>query len=328
MVDPVATPLAAGLHAAVARAAARLAGRVVATPLVACPWLSAELGAEVRWKLENVQHTGSFKLRGASNALLQLDLATRRRGVVCASSGNHGLGLAAAAQPLGVPVLVCVPTTTPPQKRAAITASGAEVEVFGDDCVETEAHARALAEASGRRYVSPYNDPDVIAGQGTVAVELLQQWPEVEVVYVALGGGGLIGGMAAYGRAAAPGVEFVGCSPQASAAMAECVRRGAIFDVPCGPTWSDSTAGGVEAGAITFELCRDLVARFVDVDEAAIAAAMRDALRCQHQLVEGAAGVAIAGCRADAALRGRRAAIVVCGGNLPYEMLRALLAEA
>ena len=316
----------ASLATAVRASAERIRAHVVATPLVGASWLSRELGADVRLKLENVQATGSFKLRGAVNALLQLPPAGRARGVVAASSGNHGLAVATAAKSLQVPATVFVPTTTPAEKRAAIAAAGASVQVHGDDCVFTEQHAREVAQASNRPYLSPYNDAAVVAGQGTVAVELLQQWPEVDTLYVALGGGGLIAGMAAYAKACRAGITVVACSPLASPAMAECVRQGAIKDVPCGPTWSDSTAGGVEPGAITFPLCRTLVDRFVDVDEEAIAGGMRDCLAHQHLLVEGAVGVAIAAARQDQDRRGRNVAIVVCGGNLPMALLRRLLA--
>ncbi len=313
------------IAAQVVLAEQRLRGKVLHTPLVPCPWLSEELSADVRWKLENVQHTGSFKLRGASNALHALSDARRAKGVVSASSGNHGLGLARAAKQLATSATVFVPSTTPSLKQDSIRRYGAEVQVFGDDCVIAERHARKVAADRGQTYISPYNDASVIAGQGTVAHELLDDWPEVEVVYVALGGGGLISGMAAYAKHVAPHIEFVGCSPTASPAMAECVRQGAIVDVPCGETWSDSTAGGVEPGAITFALCRDLIDRFIDVEEPDIANAMRDSLVLQHQLVEGAVGVAIAACRADRELRGRRAAIIVCGGNLPYDLLQKLV---
>jgi threonine dehydratase len=321
----VTTP--AAVAAAVRPAAQRLAPHVVRTPLVPADWLSRLTGADVRLKLENVQHTGSFKLRGACNALLAMPAERRARGVVAASSGNHGLGLAAAVKMLGARVTVFVPSATPAAKRDAIAAAGAEVLVHGDDCVITEQHARAVAEASGRSYVSPYNDADVIAGQGTVAVEVLEQWPEVEVVYVAVGGGGLIGGMAAYAKAVRPGLEFVGCSPLASPALAACVRAGRILDVPCGETLSDSTAGGVEPGAISFPLCQQLVDRFVEVTEERIADALVATLEHQHLLVEGAAAVAIEACRADRGIEGRRAAVVVCGGNLPFAKLRALIAR-
>lgn len=306
-------------------AAPRLREHVVRTPLVPSPWMSQELGAEVRWKLENVQHTGSFKLRGATHALLEMGERRRQRGVVAASSGNHGLGLAAACQRLGVAAKVFVPTTTPAEKRSAIERFGAAVEVFGDDCVVTEGRARAYAADHGSAYVSPYNDVDVVAGQGTVMVEVLEDWPDVDAVYVAVGGGGLISGMAALGKQRRPSIEFVGCSPVASPAMAECVRRGEVVDVPCAATWSDSTAGGVESGAVTFPWCRELVDRFVDVDEEAVALGMRDALARQHLLVEGAVGVAIAACRADRERRGARIAIVVCGGNLPYGLVQQLV---
>ena len=309
----------------VQHASVRLQGRVVITPTMGSHWLSAATGAEVRLKLENVQHTGSFKFRGACNALLAMPAAQAARGIVTASSGNHGLGVAAAAAGLGVRAIVYVPLATAPAKQAAIRAAGAEVRPFGDDCVFTELEARRVAAATGQTYVSPYNDPVVIAGQGTIAVELLAQWPAVEVVYVALGGGGLISGMAAYGKAVRPELEFVACSPAASPAMAECVRAGAIVDVPCYETLSDSTAGGVEPGAITFPLCQQLVDRYLEVDEAAIAAALVGCLEHQHLLVEGAAAVAVAACLADPLRRGRRAAIVVCGGNLPLARLRAVL---
>jgi threonine dehydratase len=316
------------VHDEVVRAHARLAGRVFETPLLPSPWLSRATGAEVRLKLENLQHTGSFKVRGATNALLCLSAGARARGVVAASSGNHGLGLAFAARAVGCAVTVFVPATTPAPKRAAIEALGAEVQVFGDDCLATEVHARAFAARAGRQYVSPYNDAHVVAGQGTVAVELLRQWPEVEVVYVAIGGGGLLSGMAGHARGEGFRTEWVACSPAASPAMQECVRQGRIVAVPCGETWSDSTAGGVESGAITFALCRELVDRWLEVDEAAIERTLRACLAEQHLLVEGAAAVAMACCRADPLLRGRRACVVVCGGNLPFELLQRLCAPA
>jgi threonine dehydratase len=313
------------VHRDVEAAAARLQGQLVTTPLVPSPWLSWRRGADVRLKLENVQVTGSFKARGALNRLSQLSPTERRRGVVAASSGNHGLGVAHAARRLGVEATVFVPTTTPESKRQLIALAGAAVAVHGDDCVVTESHARQLAAATERVYVSPYNDPGVIAGQGTVAVELLKQWPEVEIVYVAAGGGGLLSGMAGWARGHGARCEWVGCSPSASPALAECVRQGAVVDVPCSPTWSDSTHGGVEPDAITVPLCRELVDRWITVGEQAIAQAMRGCLQHQHLLVEGAAGVAIASLLADPSLGGRRACVVVCGGNLPWERLRVLV---
>lgn len=314
--------------AAVQLASERLAAHVLQTPVVPAPWLSAATGGEVLLKLENLQHTGSFKVRGATNKLLQLTPAERKAGVVAASSGNHGLGVAHAGRHLGIASTVFVPTTTPPEKQQAIAALGAEVQVFGPDCVDTERHARAIAMQSGRTYVSPYNDTAVIAGQGSIGVELLRQLPHLEVVYIALGGGGLLAGVAAWLKAQRPGIEVVACSPSASPAMDECVRQGRVVDVACGPTWSDSTAGGVEPSAITLPLCTQLADRFLRLDETAIAAAMLAMLQRQHLLVEGAAGVAVAGCLADPKARGHCAAVLVCGGNLPLPSLRRLLGAA
>jgi threonine dehydratase len=309
-------------HAAIAR-------HVLRTPCVRSHWLSTATGADVWLKLENVQVTGSFKVRGATNKLLSLSPEQRARGVIAASSGNHGLGVAHAAAALGCRATVYVPETTPASKRSAIAARGATVHVFGPDCVDTEQHARAQAAQLGATYVSPYNDVEVIAGQGTIALELLEQVPALGTVYVALGGGGLLCGVAMYGkRLRGDAIEFVACSPAASPAMDECVRRGKIVDVPCGETLSDSTAGGVEPGAITFELLRDvpLAGRYLRVDEPAIAAALLGMLEHEHLLVEGAAAVAIAACLAD---RERRrpgpVCVLVCGGNLPLPILRRLL---
>ncbi len=313
------------VHAEVLGAAARLSGRLLTTPLVPSPWLSTAVGAEVRLKLENVQVTGSFKARGALSKISTLSPLALARGVVAASSGNHGLGVAHAAGLLGTRATVFVPTTTAVDKRAMLAARGVEVIVHGEDCVDTEVAARAFAAAAGRSYVPPYNDPQVIGGQGTVALELLAQWSEVEVVYVAVGGGGLLAGMAGYAASAHPAVEWVGCSPRASAALAACCRAGRTIDVSCAPTWSDSTHGGVEPDAITVPLCAALTDRWLEVDEPAIAAAMRQCLQHQHLLVEGAVGVALAAMLADRELRGRRAAVVVCGGNLPWSRLRELI---
>jgi len=307
-------------------ASERLRARLAPTPLLRSGWLSERLGRDVLLKLETVQPTGSFKVRGAWNRLLALDERERAQGVVAASSGNHGLALAFVARELGVRAMVCVPTTTPEAKRAAITAMGAEVTVVGADCVLTEQHARAEAGRRGATYVSPYNDTLVAAGQGTVAVELLTQRPDLASVLVSVGGGGLAGGMGAWLHAHAPAVRVVGVSPAASPAMDECVRAGRIVDVACGPTWSDSTAGGVEADSITFPLCREFVHEWLRVGEAAIARTIVDMLRHEHLLVEGAAALAVAGLLQASSLPQGPVAVVVCGANLPFDLLQRALA--
>jgi threonine dehydratase len=313
------------LAEAIALADSRVRPYVRETPLVESQALAAP-GGQALLKLENLQHTGSFKVRGALNALLSLAPETRGRGVVAASSGNHGAAVAYGARALGVPALVFVPRDASPVKVAAMRRSGAEVRFHGQDTVESEVYARAYAEAHGMAYLSPYNDPLVVAGQGTVGVELARQAEQLDAVVVAVGGGGLIAGTAAYLRSVRPGLRVIGAQPERSAVMRESVRARAIVELPALPTLSDGTAGGIEPGAITFELCRALVDEYVLVSEEEIGEAMRLFIEAEHMLIEGAAGVAVAAYRRLAEeLRGLRAAVVICGANVSLAALKSVL---
>jgi threonine dehydratase len=308
------------------RAEGRIRPYVRETPLAESLVLSELVGGQVFLKLENVQHTGSFKVRGALNALLALSADVRARGVVAASSGNHGAAVAYGARVLGVPALVFVPHDAAPVKLAAMRRLGAEVVVHGDDCVESELHARAYAGQREMAYLSPYNDPLVVAGQGTVGVEIARQVERLDALIVAVGGGGLVAGVAGFLRSRWPALRVYGAQPAASAAMALAVRAGKIIDAPLLPTLSDGTAGGIEPGAITFELCRSLVDEYVLVEEAGIAAAMRLLIEAEHTLAEGAAGVAVAACQKLAPqLHGQRVGVVVCGANVSLATLRGVL---
>lgn len=310
-------------------AAERLRGRVRETPVERSHPLSELGGASVFLKLENLQLTGSFKLRGATNKLLSLTPGERRRGVVAASSGNHGLAVAHALSEVGGRGLVFVPESAPATKVEAIRARGAEVRVQPGDAVLAERAARRHADERGQVYLSPYNDLQVIGGQGTIAVELCRQVEGLDAVFVALGGGGLAAGIGAHLASVGAGVEVVACSPESSPVMQESVRAGRILDLECRPTLSDGTAGGVEEGAITFDLCRRLVDRWVTVSEDEIAAAMRLVIGRHHTLIEGAAGVAVAGYLKDRErFAGRRVAIVLCGANVAPETLCEVLAGA
>ena len=284
-------------------------------------------GAERAWlKLENLQATGSFKLRGAMNRLLSMAPRERERGVVAASSGNHGAAVACGLRALGMKGIVFVPENASPAKVANIRAYGAEVRMHATDSGFTEIFARRFAGENGMVYVSPYNDPVIVAGQGTLGVELGRQVADIDTLYVALGGGGLISGIAGYLKAIGRRVDVVACSPENSAVMHHSVRAGRILEMESKPTLSDATAGAVEQGAITLDLCRRLVDRYLLVSEEEIAEAMRRVIDRHHTLVEGAAGVAVAGYLKDRERRpGAGSVIVLCGANIARERLKEIL---
>ena len=307
-------------------AAERLAEYVIETPLVFSPPFSSATGANVWLKLENLQDTGSFKLRGATNRLLAMSDAERDKGCVTASSGNHGAGVACAAGRLNMQGIVFVPEQTSRTKVDAIRGYGGDVRHFGTDGLDTELHAQAFAESQGMVYVSPYNDPAVVAGQGTCGVEIARQLPDIDAAFVSIGGGGLISGVGSVLKQHKPSIRIVGCQPAASPVMTKSVEAGEILELESHPTLSDGTAGGVEQDAITFEVCRSVVDDYVLVDEDAIAAAMIEFIDNQHQLAEGAAGVALAAFLANATeFRDRNVVILVCGGNVSSDTLRRIL---
>lgn len=314
------------LPADIALAANRIRGHVRETPLDYSPYFSELTGARVWLKLENLQLTGSFKLRGATNKLLTLGPEQRAKGCVAASSGNHGAAVAHAMRELGIDGLVFVPEHTSSTKLAAIRRAGVEVRLHGVDGLDTETHARRYAEEHGMEYLSPYNDMDVVAGQGTCGVEIARQLPDLEAVFIAVGGGGLLGGTGAFLKAVRPAVRIVSCQPAASAVMTESIRAGRILDMPSERTLSDGTAGGIEEGAVTFDLCRDLIDDFVVVSEDEIAEAMRGFIDAHHMLLEGAAGVALAGL-VSAAERyaGQKVVVVICGANISRETLKTII---
>jgi threonine dehydratase len=314
------------LPADIVLAANRISDHIRETPLDHSPYFSERSGANVYLKLENLQHTGSFKLRGAFNRLLTLSPEARAAGCVTASSGNHGAAVARAMQVLGVTGVIFVPEQTSSTKVDAIRRAGGAVRFFGTDGLDTETHARAFAEDEGMTYVSPYNDAQVIAGQGTCGVEIARQLSPVDAVFIAVGGGGLLGGVGAFLKSVNRDVQVVSCQPSASQVMTDSVAAGEILDIPSQPTLSDGTAGGVEQGAITFDLCRELVDRFVVVDEEQIAAAMREFIDAHHLLPEGAAGVALAGFLDVAAdYAGKNVVVIVCGGNISRDTLKKVI---
>jgi threonine dehydratase len=314
------------LPADIVLAANRIGPNVRETALDHSPYFSALTGANVYLKLENLQHTGSFKLRGAFNKLLSLTPDQRRAGCVTASSGNHGAAIAYAMKKLGITGVIFVPEQTSPTKVDAIKRSGGDVRLFGTDGLDTEMHAREYARDNDMAYLSPYNDADVVAGQGSIGVELARQLPKVDAVFIAVGGGGLISGIGSFLKSVNTEVEVVSCQPVASAVMTESIKAGEILDLPSEPTLSDGTAGGIEADAITFDICRDVIDRFVVVTEEQIAHAMREFIDSHHMLLEGAAGVAIAGFLEVAGdYKGKNVVIVICGGNVSRDTLKKVI---
>ncbi|WGV20273.1 threonine/serine dehydratase [Pseudomonas putida] len=305
------------LYEAIKDAHVALRPAVSITPLTYSARLSAMSGCNVLLKCEHLQHTGSFKFRGASNKIRLLPVDRHQRGVIAASSGNHGQALALAGKRAGVPVTVYTTTSASAYKVEAMRALGAEVVCLPTDPLSAELEAASQAKAQGKPFVSPYNDPQVIAGQGTIGIELFEQAPELDAVFVAVGGGGMIAGIAAALRVLKPGIDIIGCWPENDPALQQSLKAGSIIDVEATDTLSDGTAGGVEPGSITFPLCQALLTDTVLVSEAEIRAAMRDVASSERWIIEGAAAVAVAGMQKLAErYRGKNVAVVVCGRNI------------
>ena len=308
---------ALSVASSVSAAYERIRGSIRLTPIVELTSLGRPNQARVFAKMENLQSTGSFKLRGATNRVMQLSAEERRCGVVTASNGNHGLAVAAAAAAIDTLAEVFVASVVAPERAQRIAELGAKVTHAGKNPLEAELAARSAAEASGRVYIPPYNDPNVIAGQGTVAFELLEQLPQLDAVFITTGGGGLLSGMAAWLKHASPRTAVVACWPENSRVLYESICAGAILEFPEQATLSDSTTGGIEPGSITFPLARALVDRSILVSEEEILAAMRWAHSELNWVIEGAAGVALAAYIKTAPdWTGGTVAVIICGGNV------------
>jgi threonine dehydratase len=295
----------------------RIRDSIMETPLDPASDLAPGSRPQLLLKREDLQKTGSFKLRGATNKILSLTRDQARRGVIAASNGNHGLGVAAAANRSGVAAEVYVSSHVSPAKSDRIEELGARLRRVGSTPLEAELAAREAAETSGKVFISPYNDYQVMAGQGTIAVELLRQAPALDSVFVAVGGGGLIGGIGAYLKSVSPQTEIVGCWPENSPVLYESIRAGRILDVPEQPTISESTAGGLEPGSVTLEIGKRVIDRSVLVSEDEILSAMRLVHDAKGWLMEGAAGVALAAFLQEPnRYAGKNVVVIVCGGNV------------
>lgn len=307
-------------------AAARIADLAWPTPMLSSPWLSEVTGAEVWLKLETMQATGSFKVRGAVNALARLRvLRPDVTDVVTASAGNHGQALAYAARALGLRARVYLPAAAPLAKHDGLVRLGAEaISTSSYEAAEGEAHHDAAT--TGTPYVSPYDDADVVAGAGTVALEMIDRIPALDSFFVPLGGGGLLAGTALAVRALTTGVLLVGCEAAASPAFTSALAAGRPVTVDVKPTIADGLAGNMEPDTITFAAVRDGVDRVDSIDEPAIVGAMRDLIRHERLIVEGASAVAIASLlRAGRSLAGRRVGIILSGRNVDAGVIERVL---
>jgi threonine dehydratase len=309
--------------AEVESAAGRLAGRVVRTPCLHSRTLSAIAGCEVWLKFENLQFTASFKERGALNRLAQLTDAERARGVLAVSAGNHAQGVALHAQRLGIPATIVMPRFTPSVKVEATRAFGPRIVLEGDTLEDARAHGLALARDEGLVFVHPYDDAAVIAGQGTIALEMLDEVPELDTLVIAVGGGGLVAGIAVAAHGRRPGLEVIGVQTERYPAMYD------AFHGTVHPQGTGTIAEGIAVGLpgeITARLARERVADIVLVTEGEIEHAIVTLLEIEKTVVEGAGAAGLAALLADRArFAGRRVGLVLCGGNIDPLLLAAIV---
>jgi len=302
------------------------------TPLDPAPNLSARLGHAVWLKREDLQQVFSFKLRGAYNRMARLPDDELQKGVICSSAGNHAQGVALSARRLGIQAFVVMPVTTPRIKVDAVRKLGGEVVLEGDTYDDAYAHARRLEAERGLTFIHPFDDPDVIAGQGTIAMEILRQHPgDIDAVFVPVGGGGLIAGIAAYIKALRDDIRIVGVEPEDSAGMSRSLAAGEPVTLERVGIFADGVAVR-RVGDETFRLCRELVDEIVLVDTDEICAAIRDIFEDTRSIVEPAGALAVAGMkkyveeRAPAA--GREFVTVNCGANVNFDRLRHIAERA
>ena len=304
----------------------RIASGIIVTPCAESIPLSEAVGAHIFCKLDNFQRTGSFKERGARNALLKLSPAARRRGVVAASAGNHALGLAYHGRLLGIPVTVVMPDYAPLIKITTSQRLGANVMVHGKDFVEARAKADALAAERGFTYIHGFDAPDIIAGQGTMGLEILEQVRDADAVVCPIGGGGLIAGLALAIKSVRPKVRVIGVESTATGNFAAALRAGRPVLRPRRPTLADGLAT-LTVGANAFALARRHVDEVVSVSEDDIALAILRMVELEKTVVEGAAATPLAAMMSGRLpkLRGKKVVLVVCGGNIDPAILSRVI---
>ena len=297
---------------------------IVKTPLIHSKNLSSISNTNVFLKLENFQHTGSFKLRGAMNKIL--NLPDKSISVVAASSGNHGAAVAYSLSNLKMKGLVYVPENAVSSKVKLMKKYGVEIRYSGNDSLIAESSAISYAEENNLSFVSPYNDIDVISGQGTIGVEMINQMKDLDVVFITVGGGGLISGVGGYLKSINSNIKIIGCSPENSPVMKVSLNKGKIIEFDSLPTLSEGSAGGIERDSITYNFCEEFIDDFYLVSEKEIAENIKFFIANEKLLIEGAAAVSVAAFLKNKKLfKGMNVGIIICGGNIGNDTLKSIL---
>ncbi len=297
---------------------------IVKTPLIHSKNLSSISDTNVFLKLENFQHTGSFKLRGAMNKIL--NLPDKSISVVAASSGNHGAAVAYSLRNLKMKGLVYVPENAVSSKVKLMKKYGVEIRYSGNDSLIAESSAISYAEENNLSFVSPYNDIDVISGQGTIGVEMINQMKDLDVVFITVGGGGLISGVGGYLKSINSNIKIIGCSPENSPVMKISLNKGKIIEFDSLPTLSEGSAGGIERDSITYNFCEEFIDNFYLVSEEEIIENIKFFIANEKLLIEGAAAVSVAAFLKNKKLfKGMNVGIVICGGNIGNDTLKSIL---
>jgi len=307
-------------------AEARIRPHIRRTYLEYSPYLSQQTGGQVYLKLECLQVTGSFKYRGALNKYLSLPEIQRQAPVITASSGNHGTALAALLHKFGGQGAVFLPQNASPAKIKQLRQYGIALEFHGSDCIESETLALQTARQNNQIYISPYNDPQIIGGQGTIALELLDQMKPIDAVLVPVGGGGLISGIGGYLKKIDNQIGIIACQPENSAVMHASIQAGRIVEMVSQPTVADGTAGGIDPQTITFEICQKVVDDYVLVSELELKSAMRDMVIHHQLLIEGAAALPVAALlKHTERFQGQAIALIISGKKITPAQLKEIL---
>ena len=297
---------------------------IVKTPLIHSQNLSSISDSNVFLKLENFQYTGSFKLRGAINKIL--NLSDKSIAVVAASSGNHGAAIAYSLRKLNMKGLVYVPENAVPSKVKLIKKYGIKIRYSGNDSLIAESSAISYAKENNLSFVSPYNDIDVISGQGTIGVEMINQMKDLDVVFITVGGGGLISGVGGYLKSINSNIKIIGCSPENSPVMKISLNKGKIIEYDSLPTLSEGSAGGIERDSITYNFCEEFIDDFYLVSEEEIIENIKFFIANEKLLIEGAAAVSVAAFLKNKKLfNGMNVGIIICGGNIGNDTLKSIL---